>query len=283
MSAAPATLRSVVRRVFGRVVGGHVLDEGAQLAFYAVLSLVPFLVVLTTLAAFVPREDTVERLLARAAAFMPPEAYRLVDRVVDDVVRQRSAALFTAGLLTALWSASRAASALARTLNEAHGLEDGRSWVRRQVVAIAFTVAGAALLLSSVVATWVGTQAVEQVAGALGADVAAQAQAWGLVRWPLAVSSIATLAAGAYRVLPDTRPRPKAVWAGAGVATVLFVGSGLLFSQYTERFADYGVTYGSLAGGVVLLLWAWFSALALVIGGEVTAAFPDARPRRAAS
>ncbi|MCC6338078.1 MAG: YihY/virulence factor BrkB family protein [Myxococcales bacterium] len=280
MERQDESAKAVLRRVAGRVFFGPVLDYGAQLAFYAVLSLVPFLVVLTSVAAFVPSADTVQRLLARAQTVMPEEAYRLVARVVGDVVEGRSATLFTLGLFTALWSASRAANALRKGLNAAHGVDDGRSWARRQVVAIAFTVGGAALLVSSVSATLVGGRAVEAVAGALGVGVAQEVQAWGLVRWPLAVLSVGALAALCFRVLPDLRPRPRAVAWGALVATGLFLASGLGLSFYTRHFARYGLTYGSLAGGVVLLLWAWLSAIAFLVGGEVTACFPGARPRR---
>ena len=280
MSPSSTSAGEVVRRVMRRVVYGPVFDTAAQVAFYAVLALAPFLVVLTSLAAFVPSADTVDRLLRRAQAFMPPEAFSLVARVVRDVVDSRSAALVTVSVATALWSASRAANALRKALNAAHGLEDGRSWVRQQLIAVAVTVGGAALLVASVLATLVGTRAVEAVAQGLGVDASDQVQAWGVIRWPLAVLSVAALAAVAYRVLPDTRPRPGATWLGAATATLLFLASGLGFSTYAQHFGNFGVTYGSLAGGVVLLLWAWLSAIAFIVGGEVTAAVPGARPRR---
>lgn len=283
MRSPTVSFRAVVVHVVKRVVQGPVLDSAAQTAFYAVLALAPFLVVLTSLAAFVPSADTVARLLRRAEAVMPPEAYQLVERVVHDVVAGRSAALVTISLATAIWSASRAANALRKALNGAHGLDDGRSWIRKQLVAVLVTLGGAALLVASVGATLVGTRALEAVTHALGFDADAQVHAWGLVRWPLAILSVAALAAVAYRVLPDTRPRPRAVWAGALVATVLFIASSLGFSGYASHFGNFGVTYGSLAGGVVLLLWSWLAAASFVIGGEVTAMFPGARPRRAAA
>lgn len=280
MSPSSSSAGSVLRRVMRRVAFGPVFDAAAQVAFYAVLALAPFLVVLASVAAFAPSADTVARLLRRAEAFMPPEAYGLVERVVEDVVEGRSAALVTVSLATALWSASRAANALRKALNAAHGLEEGRSWVQRQFIAVVVTVGGAALLVASVLATLVGTRALEAVTGAVGVDASAQVQAWGLIRWPLAILSVAALAATAYRVLPDTRPRPGPVWLGALVATALFLASSLGFSAHAQHFGNFGVTYGSLAGGVVLLLWAWLSAIAFIVGGEVTAAVPGARPRR---
>ena len=139
---------------------------------------------------------------------------------------------------------------------------------------------GAVLLLASVVASLVGVGLVERVADAVRVDAGTEASVWGLIRWPMAVGSLGALAALAYRVLPDTRPRAKAIWLGALVATALFLASSRLFSFYAENFADFGVTYGSLTGGVVLLLWSWLSAISFIVGGEVTAALPGLRPRR---
>lgn len=277
---ADGSLRGVVTRVADRVIRGPALERAAQLAFYAVLALAPFMVVLTSLAGFLPSEDSVQWLLDRAQALMPQEAFALVSQVVDDVVNSRNATLFTLGVLTALWSASRAADALRTALNSAWELQDGRSYLRRQFIAMVFTIGGAVLLLASVVASVVGASVVEKLAGFAGIDAAHSARLWSVLRWPTAIGCLVVLAALAYRVLPDTRPRPVPTWVGALVATGLFLLGARLFSFYAERFASFGPTYGALAGGVVLLLWSWLSAIAFIVGGEVTAAFPGARPRR---
>ncbi|MDP3155763.1 MAG: YihY/virulence factor BrkB family protein [Archangium sp.] len=268
-------------RVGERVVVGPVFERAAQLAFYAVLALAPFLVVLTSIAGFLPSQNTIDQLLSRAQSLMPSEAFDLVSEVMADVVESRSATLLTVGLLTAIWSASRAANALRTALNAAHDLKgDGRSFVRQQVIAILFTLCGAVLLLASVVASVVGAGLIEQVGSSLGFDAFAEARLWGVIRWPMAVGSLVLLAALAYRILPDIRPRASASLWGAAVATVLFLAGSRLFAIYAEKFADFGPTYGALAGGVVLLLWSWLSAIAFIVGGEVTAALPGARPRR---
>lgn len=271
-------------RVARRVFDGPVLDAAAQLAFYAALALAPFLVVLTTLAALVPTGDTVAKVLGRAEALMPPQAYALLCTVVDDAVKDRSPLFFAVGLLTALWSASRAVNALRKAVNDAWGREDARSWVRQQLIAVAFTVCGAVLLVFSVVATLAGASAIAAAAHVLKLEVSAQAVVWAWVRWPLAVVSLIALAALAYRVLPDTRPPRRAVFFGAVVATALFIAASVLFSAFARGFNSFGITFGAMAGVAALLMWIWLSAIAFVVGGEVAAATSAAsdRPARAA-
>ncbi len=277
---AGVRVRDVVLRVGSRVLVGPVFEHAAQLAFYAVLALAPFLLVLTSLAGFAS-DNAIERLLGRAESLMPVEAFQLVSQVVDDLVSSRSATLLTVGLLTALWSASRAADAFRNALNSAYELKrDGRSYVRRQFIAIAFTLTGAVLALASMLGSVITAEVIKDITGAIGVNAIEEARVWGLLRWPITIGCLVVVAALAYRTLPDVKARPTAVWSGAVVATVLFLASSRLFALYVERFADFGPTYGALAGGVVLLLWSWLSAASFIVGGEVTAAFPGARPRR---
>lgn len=273
-------MKDVVLRVGSRVLVGPVFEHAAQLAFYGVLALAPFVVVLTSLAGFAS-DNAIDRLLGRAESLMPTDAFQIVSQVVEDVVSSRSATLLTVGLLTAVWSASRAADAFRSALNSAFELErDGRSYVRRQFNAIVFTLTGAVLLVVSMLGSVITAGVIEELASAIGVNGIEEARLWGLLRWPLTIGCLVVLAAQAYRVLPDVKPRKGAAWLGALVATALFLASSRIFAFYAERFGDFGPTYGSLAGAVVLLLWSWLSAASFIIGGEVTASLPGARPRR---
>ncbi|MEW6431156.1 MAG: hypothetical protein AB1730_06570 [Myxococcota bacterium] len=77
MGRTSVSAGEVLRRVVRRVAYGPVFDSAAQVAFSAVLALAPFLVVLASLAASCPTRTPVARLLSRAEACLPPEAYRL--------------------------------------------------------------------------------------------------------------------------------------------------------------------------------------------------------------
>jgi membrane protein len=72
------------------------------------------------------------------------------------------------------------------------------------------------------------------------------------------------------------------VWVTPGsiATTILWVMFSLVFRLYVTKVGDYAATYGALAGAAILLLWLYFSGLALLIGGELNseiehAANPD--------
>ena len=54
--------------------------------------------------------------------------------------------------------------------------------------------------------------------------------------------------------------------------------SSLAFKFYLANFADYNATYGSLGGVIVLMLWFYISALAVLVGAEMNAEIEHASP-----
>src|SRR3546814_3659171 len=81
----------------------------------------------------------------------------------------------------------------------------------------------------------------------------------------------ATIAA-MYSCAPD---RADAGWrwlsVGSVVATIVWLIATLGCGFYASRFGDYNATYGSLGAVVVLLLWLYVSAYAILLGGLVNA------------
>jgi membrane protein len=60
------------------------------------------------------------------------------------------------------------------------------------------------------------------------------------------------------------------VLAGAFLFAVAWLGVTAIFALYVNTIANYGATYGTLAGVAGLLVWFYFSALVLVLGAELT-------------
>ncbi len=73
-----------------------------------------------------------------------------------------------------------------------------------------------------------------------------------------------------YRYGPD-QSEPKWKWASPGVivATIPWIVGSILFTIYVYHFGSYNKTYGSLGALLILLIWMWLSAFAVLFGAEI--------------
>jgi membrane protein len=95
---------------------------------------------------------------------------------------------------------------------------------------------------------------------------------WTVVRWALGLAALTSLFATIYFLAPN-RETPRWAWVSPGgiLAAGIWLLASIGFSFYVSSFGKYAQTYGSLAGVVVLLLWLYLTALAVVLGGELNA------------
>lgn len=263
------TVRAFASRLWKGLAADNVDDLAAMMAYYAVLALFPMIAFVVTVTVVALPADAINDGVQMLAPAMPQSAY---DVIGEQVIRMQRTAGTTGfligGAAIALWGASRGTSALMLALDRMLDLDESRSWIRRQLLAIAVTL-GVALLAVAAMALL----AFGPAAGHLAAD------RWGLGEWFDVVWTIGRwVGAGAlafglcvmvYRVLPDWRAKTRDVWVGSLVAVGLWLGISRLFGLYVDFAGSYGKTYGTLAGVVVFLIWLWLSTMALFVGAEV--------------
>ena len=103
------------------------------------------------------------------------------------------------------------------------------------------------------------------------------------IRWSASLCATAAVLAVIYRYGVPRQPRWRAVLPGAAFATATWFLSTLLFGVYVTRYADYSRVYGSLGTGIVLLLWLFLTALAVLCGAELNAELSrDSAPQNSA-
>jgi membrane protein len=175
------------------------------------------------------------------------------------------------GLGLALWSASAGMVAVQIGLDVAYDVEQDRTFVKKRVVAFELLVVAAVLGGVATALVVFGQPLGDTIRDDFplgGAFVVV----WTVLRWALAIVALMLLFAAFYYLAPN-RESPRFAWVSPGgvVAAVVWLAASLGFSFYVSSFGSYAETYGSLAGVVVLLLWLYLSALAVMAGGEINA------------
>jgi len=152
-------------------------------------------------------------------------------------------------------------------LSRAYDEREERKFVKLRGTALLFT-AGAVFALIFAMLALVALPSVFHWLhlGAVGRVVAS------ILRWPLLAAMLMSGLAVLYRFGPD-RDEPKWSWVtpGAIVATVMWLVGSIGFAAYTATFGKFNQTYGALGAVIVLLLWLYLSALAVLVGAEVNA------------
>src|SRR5438105_3030652 len=97
----------VVKLLLRRLVDNAATDRAAQLSYYFLFALFPFLFFLVTLAAYLPVQGLIDQGLARVAPLIPAEAMEIVRTQLTSLTTTQRPHLLTLGLALALWSASR--------------------------------------------------------------------------------------------------------------------------------------------------------------------------------
>ncbi len=266
------------------MVGEFLRHDGATLAssiaYYALLSVFPLVLLASALAAHLMDPGEAQRALARTlSTYLPPDAVEALQRSLAEAVRAREpAGLVALGLF--LWWGSAATGSVRHALNRVLGVTATLPFWRCRLLDMAAT-----LLLGSLLGASLSLSAARAVLARLPPRLAPEIvrllpglDALGSLGPP--VLTFATFAL-AYRLLPARRLPWRALLAGAAVAAALFEAARALSFRALESFARYQLVYGSLAGVIVFLVWVYVAAMVFLLGAEVGSwAASSAQPRR---
>jgi membrane protein len=260
----------------GRFGWHHMPSLAAGLAYFFLLAFFPFLLFLVAMVTLVPRvQGVTEWLLANAAAFVPPEAFVLVDGVIRGVLAEPRGGLVSIGVGLALWSASAGYLGVAECLNVAYGVTERRPWWRTRLEALGITIALSFFVVLAFVLTLFTGPLASFVAGYLGP---AGAVATVVINWSLSLSLMTLVTATTYYVAPDVDGL-EFEWLSPGVVVFVagFSVASASFSMWVARFASYDKTYGSLGAPIILLFWLYLLATFFLLGGELNALLDERR------
>lgn len=274
--AIPISWRELLTRTAQQTIKDNVAGLAAQLAYYFFLALFPALLFLIALASFFPG-DVIQQMVEAMRSVAPPAVVEILESQVRQIAEGEDAGLLTFGILFTLWSSSAAIVGIVDAMNSAYDIEEGRPWWKVRVVAICLTIGLALFVLSAFALVLLGPTIAEWLAAHLGFG-SVFVTTWNIVQWPLAFALLALALAIVNYYAPDAEQDWEWVTPGAVLATLLWLLASIGFRIYVTNFADYNETYGSIGGVMVLMLWFYVSAFAVLVGAEMNAEIEHASP-----
>jgi membrane protein len=262
-----------VRRAVKEAKEDRITLTAAGVAFYWFLSVFPLLIAAVGILALLHvGHSFVNGVSSGIRQTLPSGAAKVLTQALSSASARSAGGLAAAviAIVLALWSASSGMASAEEALDVAYDVPESRTFFRKRAVAVALTFAALALGGIATALLVFGKPLGASIDRALSLGSVFPVL-WTVVRWALTVLVVMTLFAVFYHLGPN-RKAPSWTWVSPGgvVAALIWLAASVGFSLYVSNFGGtYGKTYGSLAGVVVLMLWLFMSALALLVGAEL--------------
>jgi membrane protein len=248
------------------VLSKYVRDRGphlaAMVAYYALLSLVPFLFLTVSLLGFAGRVSANSYLIRELAHILPGQSARDLLRTVHAIQRD-AGTIGTLGFVGLVWGTLGFYSALESALNIVFGVQNRaffhQKWVTFALVAFSLSVLFTSMIVTTAATGWYHRHVPHLI---------------DLKLFPF-IGTLAATSAGiflvlvvVYRVLTNVDLHLRDVWPGALVGTVLFQALFSALSLYL-RFSNQLLALRAFGGLVLLLVWLYLMMNVIILGAEI--------------
>lgn len=274
---AKESTKHYLERVYEKSFDEDIFSNAAQVAFYFLLALFPLLIFLISIFGIVlgQNNEIRQELFGYLGRVMPSSAYDLVNKTMDEVIKESSGSKITFGLLATLYSASVGIDSVRIALNGLYTLPEERSWWKRKLMSLAMTIGLGLIVFLALGVVFYGNQLVSFLIGQTGLDISSPL----ILQIPAIVIVLLLLFATLYAVyyfVPNHKDYGKKwITPGAVIALALWLLVSKGFSLYLQYFDTYARTYGSLGAMIVLMLWLYLTALVILAGGVFNAVLDE--------
>ena len=215
----------------------YVVGSGAQLTYFLILSIFPFIIVLLNILSYTPlaREDVIANMIQ----YLPYDIQLIIEGFVNDVVTSSSQGLLSIAAIGGIWTASSGVKAIIRAINSAYDYTENRSFVKMKTISIVFTIALLFLVLIVFLTLIAG-----QIVGYMLFDIFGLGDffsiLWSNLRFIIPMLFMIIFFALLYKYSPNVMKNEKikfiSTLPGAIFTTLGWVVTSLLFYYYVSNF-----------------------------------------------
>jgi len=248
----------------------RLLSIAGGVSFFVLLAIFPAITALVSAYGLLFNPSTIADELSLLNDVVPGNVLAIVHEQASRIAANSGRALsigIVVGILVSLWSAMSGVKAMIDALNVIYEQKESRSFIKLNLIALVFTLAGFAAFLLAIAAIVV----LPLILSPIGLGSLAETLTR-IARWPVLLIVLLIGLAALYRYGPDRRAaRWQWVSVGSVFAAVTWIVVSFLFSWYLTSFANYNATYGSLGAVIGLMVWLWISTIVVLLGAELNA------------
>jgi len=249
--------------------------HAGNLAYLSLVTLFPFFIVAAAIARLFGRTGDGLQAVGAFLQTVPPEVANLLRPAITEVLEGRSGSLLWLGALVGLWTTSGFVETIRAILRQAYGAPSVTPFWRLKLGAIGMVVASVVLAMMAF-SFQVILLGVEQFIWRFLPFASGTAQLLSISRIAPAIALFVAMYILFYTLTP-TRYRKSSCpkWPGPAFVTIWWMGCTAALPAVIGTFGGYGLTYGSLAGVMVALIFFFLIGFGVVIGAELNAALAE--------
>jgi membrane protein len=271
----------VVELTVRRFLADGMVDRGASLAYYGLLSLLPVLMIVAGIVSLLGADSTAVDFGGYlreegASATLANTAESIVKTAVDSAPGE-AGTVGLVGLATLIYGASRAFAAAGRALDVIWRRHQKEWTIVRRVKGIGWTVLLLVLGLIAGVLAFVGRGLADDLLDLVGLEEVST-PLWTVLRWPVAaIAMMLSMRLVMWAAPSPPRERFRLITPGAMTAAGVWLAASGGYGFYVGELSTYNATYGAFAALVILLLWIWLTSMAFLFGCELDAVLFEER------
>jgi membrane protein len=258
---------SLLKKVWADVQTDNCVDLAAEMSFYFILSIFPFLLMIASVVGWLPSTNVWHNFAEWTSQYLPRDSRAVFFHTVLGLTHSYSS-FFSVGLIATVWAASSGFTSLMASLNVAYGIRESRGFWKRRMIAVAATAIAGIFLFGSFSLLTAGRWTVETLSG--NPAWVERFRLWFEAgRW---LTTIVLIFIGLDLMnyfLPDRKRQWHWVTSGTIFIAFTVIATSTGFNLYVGHFANYSRLYGALTATIILLIWIYIGSLILLIGAEI--------------
>lgn len=266
-------MRNYIETLIKKIIDQDFCGVAAEMAFWFILGLFPFLLFLTSLFAWLGKKTLIVPILEFITNIAPKDVASLILNTLNEAMIFKQGKLIAIfGLIITIALASNAIAVIIKGLNRAYAIEENRNFIYTRVLSIIMVFINSLVLFLAVNLIVLGKVFLDfmldyTILSKLSIDIIS------VIRWPVSYLALSFLAIGNYYILPAIEGNDKIKFKSVMPGTFFFCFFWMLgswcFSIYLSNLNAYNKVYGTIGAFAIMMVWLYYTSLILLVGGEI--------------
>ncbi len=243
----------------------HITAFSAQMSYFFVLSLFPFLIFLVSLIGFFSIDNM--WVTSNLTRIIPVEAAQIILDYIKELANAGTSVI-SVSIVATLWTASKAINALMRALNIVYEVNETRGYFKIRFLGIFYTILFALAIVLALVLPSMGRDFFDLLNRVIHIPQGF-IDMFTSVRWTGVLLFLGFVIGSTHVILPNTKVSIKSALPGTVFSLIGWITISYGFSYFVQNFGRFSIVYGSLTAIIILMIWMYMSSIILMFGGEI--------------